>query len=101
MLKVNLDVTILKCRVWSIFILDLVIFVFFAYKKYSCSFVTLWLNHWCHMDYFNNVLTTFLGIERVSYVAVYAGSESRVKKKTCFPKMIEGLAGLERHEGEQ
>ncbi len=36
-----------------------VTFVFFAHKKYSCSFVKLWLNHWCHMDYFNNVLTTF------------------------------------------
>ncbi len=53
------------------------------------------------MDYFNNVLTTFLGIERVSYVAVYAGSERQGQKKNCFPKMIEGLAGLERHEGEQ
>ncbi len=28
------------------------------------------------MDYFNDVLTTFLGLERVSCVAVYAGSES-------------------------
>ncbi len=27
------------------------------------------------MDYFNNVLTTFLGLECVSSVAVYAGSE--------------------------
>ncbi len=28
------------------------------------------------MDYFNNVLTTFLGLERVSCIGVYAGSES-------------------------
>ncbi len=27
------------------------------------------------MDYFNNVFTTFLGLERSSYIAVYAGSE--------------------------
>ncbi len=51
-----------------------IIFVFFAHKKYSRSFIKLQLNHWCHMDYFNNVLTTFLGLERGSSVAVYAGS---------------------------
>ncbi len=28
------------------------------------------------MDYFNNVLTTFLDLERISCVAVYGGSES-------------------------
>ncbi len=28
------------------------------------------------MDYFNDVFTTFLGLEHGSYVAVYAGSES-------------------------
>ncbi len=48
---------------------EVVIFVFFAYKKYSSSFIKLWLNQWCHMDYFNNVLTTFLGLERVRCVA--------------------------------
>ncbi len=32
------------------------IFVFFAHKKYSRSFVKVRLNHWCHMDYFNDVL---------------------------------------------
>ncbi len=37
--------------------------VFFAHKKYSRSLIKLWLNHWCHMDYFNDVLTTFLGLE--------------------------------------
>ncbi len=34
------------------------------------------LNHCCHVDYFNDVLTTFLGLERGSSVAVYAGSKS-------------------------
>ncbi len=51
-------------------------FCVFAHKKYSCSFITLRLNYWCHMDYYINVLTTFLGLERGSYIAVYAGSES-------------------------
>ncbi len=38
-----------------------IILVFFAHKNYSCSFIKCWLNHWCHiMDYFNDVLTTFL-----------------------------------------
>ncbi len=39
------------------------------------------------MDYFNDVLTTFLGHEHVSCIAVYAESESSV-------------LGLEQHEGE-
>ncbi len=30
--------------------------LFLAHKKYSRSFVKR-LDHWCHMDYFNNVLT--------------------------------------------
>ncbi len=50
-----------------------------------------WLNHWCHMDYFNYVLTTFLGFEHVSWDAVYAGSE------ICVPRINEDLTGLERH----
>ncbi len=33
-----------------------------AHKKYSRCFVKLRLNHWCHMYYFNDVLTTFLGL---------------------------------------
>ncbi len=55
---------------------EVFIFVFFAHKKYYCGFITLWLNHWCHMDYFNDVLATFLGLEIGSCIAVYAGSES-------------------------
>ncbi len=40
------------------------------------SSVSLWLNHWCHMDYFIDVLTTFLGLDRGSWVDLYGGSES-------------------------
>ncbi len=53
-----------------------VIFVFFAYKEYSCSFVKLRLNPWCHMDCFTDLLATFLDVDRVYYIAVYGGSES-------------------------
>ncbi len=56
--------------VWCRCACDL-IFVFFAHKKYSRSFIKLRLTHWCHMDYFNDVLSTFLGLERVSCIAVY------------------------------
>ncbi len=56
------------------------------------------------MDYFNDVRTTFLGLEHCSCIAVYAESESsRIFFKNiliCVPKMNEGLRGLERHEGE-
>ncbi len=44
-----------------------IIFILIAYKKYSCSYIILRLNHWCHMDYFNDVLTTFLGLERGTF----------------------------------
>ncbi len=41
------------------------LFVFFEHKKDPCSFIKLRLTHWSHMDYFNDVPTTFLGLERV------------------------------------
>ncbi len=51
------------------------------------------------MDYFNDVLTTFLGLESVSCVAVYRGSESSwISSKNmliCVTKINEGLMGLE------
>ncbi len=49
------------------------LFLISLHTKYSRSFITLQLNHWCHMDYFNNVLTTFLGLEYFSSTAVYRG----------------------------
>ncbi len=39
-----------------------ILFFFFVHANYSRRFVKLWLNYWCHMDYFTNVLTTFLGL---------------------------------------
>ncbi len=53
------------------------------------------------MDYFTDLLATFLDADRVKYIAVYG----RVRElseciKNCVLKMNEGLTGLERHEGE-
>ncbi len=81
-----------------------VIFVFFANKKYSRSFVKLRLNPWCHMDYFNDVLATFLSLDRGNILAFYGRdrefSEFIKNIFICVPKMNKGLTGLERHEGE-
>ncbi len=53
-----------------------VILVFFAHKKYSQSFVKLRSNRWYHMDYLNDLLATFLSLDRVRTLGVYGGSES-------------------------
>ncbi len=89
-------------------LLNIVVFFLFFYlfKKYSRSVIILQLNHWCHMDYLNEVRTTFLGLEHGSSLAVYAGSESSwlldfIKNiLICVSKMNECLIDLERHEGE-
>ncbi len=56
------------------------------------------------MDYFNNVLTVFLGLEHGSSNAVYMQGQKDLwfhqNILICDPKMNEGLTGLERHEGE-
>ncbi len=66
--------------------------------------IQLRLNHWCHMDYFKDVLTTFLGLERGSCIAVYAGSESsRISSNisySAFRRWMKVLRVLEQHEGE-
>ncbi len=57
-------------------IINYVVIVFFAHKKYSRSFIKLRLNPWCHMDCFTDVLATFLCIDCGSILAVYGGSDS-------------------------
>ncbi len=56
------------------------------------------------MDYFNNVLATFLSLDRGSILAVCGRvrelSEFIKNILICVLKMNEGLTGLERHEGE-
>ncbi len=54
-------------------------FVFYVHKKYSRSFINLRLNHWCHMDYFNDILTT---------LNVVATCLCRVRKLSDFIKNI-------------
>ncbi len=57
------------CR-WDKLLNKVVIFIFFAYKKYSRRFIKFRLNHWWQMDYFGDVFHTFLGLDSVIYLAV-------------------------------
>ncbi len=78
-----------------------IIFVFFSHKKYSRSFVKLRLNHWCHMDYFNDFLATFLDCGSILAVCGRVRDLLEfIKNLILCSKMNEGLTGLERHEGE-
>ncbi len=55
------------------------------------------------MDYFNDVLTPFLGLGNCSCIVDYAGSESyKIIKNilTCVLKMNKGLTSFEQNEGE-
>ncbi len=52
------------------------------------------------MDYFNNVLATFLGLEHVSCIAETKLSDFINNILICVPKMNKGIAGLEQNEGE-
>ncbi len=62
------------------------------------------LKHWYHMTYFNNVFTTFLCLERVSYMLSTQGQ----KKLPDFIKTYLNLCSedewrsyvFEQHEGE-
>jgi len=78
-------------------LLNKVIIFVLVHKKYSCHFITLRLNHCSHVDYFNDVFTTFLVLESGNNVAVYREVRklSDLIKNICVPKMNEGLTGLE------
>ncbi len=56
------------------------------------------------MDYFTDVLSTLLDLDRGSNLAVYGRARELsdfIKNiLICVLKMNEGLTGLERHEGE-
>ncbi len=56
------------------------------------------------MDYFNDLLATFLNLDLVRILTVYGRSESSQNASKniliCVLKMNEGLTGLERHEDE-
>ncbi len=68
---------------------------------YSCSFIKLSLKHWCHIDYFNDVFTTFLGLEHVSCIPIQGQKALGFYKNIliCVLKINEGLLGLEQNEG--
>ncbi len=62
------------------------------------------LNHQSHTDYFKDVLTTFLGLELVSCVAAFGGSESTKSSNylnLSSKDSVKVLTGLERHEGDK
>ncbi len=84
-------------------ILNKVIFVFFAHKKYSRSFIKLRLNHCCHMDYLTMSLLPFWALNVVVVLLSMQGQKLSDFIKNiliCVSKMNEGLTGLERQEGE-
>ncbi len=60
------------------------LFLFSLRTKYSRYFVKLRLNHWCHMDYFTDVLATVLVLDHVRILAVYG----RVRELSEFIKYI-------------
>jgi len=74
------------------------------HKKYSCRFIKLNLNHYSHVDCFNDVFSTFLDLESGDYIAIYGRviylSDFIKNILICVLKMNEGLTGVERHEGE-
>ncbi len=74
--------------------INVVIFIFFAYKKYSRRFIKFWLNHWWQMDYSDDVFHTFLGLDSVIYLAVNGTVTS-----LCVPKTNKAFTGLEQHGG--
>ncbi len=52
------------------------------------------------MDYFTDLLATFLGLDHVRILAVCGGSECIKKILMCVPKMNGGLTGFKPHECE-
>ncbi len=90
------------CR-WDKLLNKVIIFIFFAYKKYSRRFIKFRLNHWWQMDYFGDVFHTFLGLDSAIYLAV----NGTVKNLpvfiqnilNCVPKTNKAFTGLERHGG--
>ncbi len=80
-----------------------VIFIFFAYKKYSRRFITFRLYHWWQIDYFDDVFHTFLGLDSVIYLAVN-GTVTNLPVSiqnilNCVPKTNKAFTGLEQHVG--
>ncbi len=93
----------LRWRRWDELLNKVVIFIFFAYKKYFRHFIMFRLNHWWQMDYFDDVFHTFLGLDSVIYLAVN-GTVTRLPVFiqniwNCVPKTNKAFTGLEWHGG--
>ncbi len=78
-----------------------VVFIFFAHKKYSRHFIRVRLNHWRQMDYFDDSFHTFLGLVSVYYLAV-SGIVTSLPVfiqniLNCALKTNEAFTSLERH----
>ncbi len=93
----------LRWRRWDELLNKVVIFIFFAYKKYSRRFIKFILNHWWQMDYFDDVFHTFLGLDSVNCLAVNGIVTSLPvfiqNILNCFLKTNKAFTGLERHGG--
>ncbi len=72
---------------------------FFVRKKYSRSFIKLRLNHWCHTDSFNDVLTIKM-FQLCCCLYTVRKLWDFISILICVPKMNEGLTGLELHKVE-
>ncbi len=90
----------LQWRRWDKLLIKVVIFIFFAYKKYSRRFIKFRLNHWWQMDYFDKVFHTFLCLDSVNYLAVNGTVTSLLvfiqNILNCVLKTNKAFTGLER-----
>ncbi len=73
-------------------------FVFFAHKKYSCSFIILGLNHWTILLLRMSLLPFW--VLNVVVILLSALSKSSRIILICVLKMKEGLRVLKQHKGE-
>ncbi len=93
----------LRWHGWDELLNKVVIFVFFGYKKYSRSFITLLLNHWWQMDYSDDASHTSLGLDSGNYLAVNGTVTSLPvfiqNILNCVLKTNKAFTGLERHGG--
>ncbi len=80
------------------------IFIFFAYRKYSRRFIKFRLNHGWQINYFDDDFHTFLGLDSVIYLAVNGAVTSLLvfiqNILNCALKMNKAFfTGLKQHGG--
>ncbi len=83
--------------------INVFIFIFFAYKKYSRRFIKFRLNLWWQMDYSDDAFHTFTDVDSAIYYAVNGTVTSLPvfiqNILNCVLKTNEAFTGLERHGG--